>query len=234
MLTVTLVLASVFEDPAWVAVIVAVVALPIGVAVPFVVARWQTGRKALGYGVTGASLVRDTARGRLRVLFADREVSSVGLITVTLVNIGSQPIRREDFDRPLRIRYGDYAEVLDVDVVSTEPASLSPEVSVAIASDCEPGSPPRSVELAPLLLNSRDSISIEAVVDCHDGSADSVTVDGRIAGIAELQRIDDDRMRAGALIAVATGEAATLTLGVIPGARLAVNLAELLGRRPKR
>jgi hypothetical protein len=124
---------TVLEDPAWVAVIVAAIALPLGVAVPFAVARWQKGRKALGYGASASSLVRDTARGRLTVFFADREVSTVSLVTVTLVNTGTQPIRREDFDSPLRIGYGSGAEVLDAEVVDTEPAGLSVELGLPVA-----------------------------------------------------------------------------------------------------
>jgi hypothetical protein len=224
------VLASVLQDPAWVAVIVAVVALPVGIAVPFLLARAQTGRKALGYGVTAASLVRDTARGRLTIFFADREVSSVALITVTLVNVGSQPIRREDYDGPLRIRYGHDAEVLDADLVAAEPSGLSPEVTLPAQAN-ENGDAARGcVEIAPLLLNSHDSITVEAVVDRHNGSASSVTVEGRIAGIAELERFDEDLVSTGALVAVAVREAATMTaLSVIPGARLVSVLGSIIG-----
>jgi hypothetical protein len=211
------------------------VALPVGIAVPFLAARWQTGRKALGYRVAAASLIRDTARGRLTIFFADREVSSVALITVTLVNVGSQPIRREDFDGPLRIQYGDHAEVLDADVISVEPASLSPELSLPVDGNEQESAARRSVEITPLLLNSRDSISIETIVDGHDGSVDSVTVDGRIAGIAELERFDDDAVGTAALVAVAAREAAALSVvSLIPGARLAASLAGLFGSALRR
>lgn len=230
-----LLVATVFEDPAWVAVIVAAVAVPVGVAVPFLIARWQTGRKALGYGTTAASLVRDTARGRLTVLFADREVSSVALITVTLVNIGTQPIRREDFDGPLRIRYGDLAEVLDAEVHATEPAGLSPELSIPAGGTENDARAQRFVEIAPLLLNSRDSLSIEALVDRHDGLVESVTVEGRIAGIKEVKRVDEDAVSTASLIAVAAQNAAVASvLTLIPGARFISSGLGLFGRAWRR
>ena len=203
-----LLVATVFEDPAWVAVIVAAAAIPVGVAAPFVIARWQTGRKALGYAVTAASLVRETARGRLTVLFADRVVSNVALVTVTLVNVGTQPIRREDFDGPLRIRYGDLAEVLDVDVLATEPPGLSPEISIPVGKPENGPKAQRLVEIAPLLLNRGDSLSVEALVDSHDGSANGVAVDGRIAGITEVERFDEDAVSTASLVATAALDSA--------------------------
>lgn len=220
---------SIFHNPAWVAVIVALIAIPIGIAVPFIVARWQTGRKALGYGVASASLVRDTARGRLTIFFADRQVSRVALITVTLVNVGNQPIRREDFDGPIRVRYGADAEILDADLVSVEPSSLSPEMTVADDAGNGEVSSRRCVEIAPLLLNSGDSLSVEAIVDGHDGSVESVDVEGRIAGISKLDRFDEEAASTGALIAVAAVEAAALTMpALLPGWRTATQLARVI------
>jgi hypothetical protein len=195
------------------------------------VARWQTGRKALAFGATGASLVRDTARGRLTVLFGDREVSSVALITVTLVNTGNQPIRREDFDGPLRIRYGESVEVLDAEISSVEPPGLRPALSV---SDADSGSRPW-VEIAPLLLNRHDSLSVEAIVNGHDGSIDSVSVEGRIAGVAEFGRFDDDVLTTGSLVAAAASVAAVdIGLGLVPGGRLVAALGTALGKSLKR
>lgn len=228
-------LATVFEDPAWVAVIVAAIALPVGIAVPFIVARWQSGRKALGYGVATASLVRDTARGRLTIFFADRQVSQVALVTVTLVNVGSQPIRREDFDGPIRIRYGADAEILDADVIAVEPSSLNPELIVPSGGEDADAVQRRYVEVSPLLLNGGDSLSVEAIVDDHDGSVESVQVEGRIAGIAELERFDEEAVSTGALIAAATTGAARATaLSLVPGGRMIAELAGLVSAAARR
>jgi hypothetical protein len=107
--------ASVFISPAWLAVIVGLLAIVISAVVAVAVARWQRGPRpvtALSYRATASALVSTKPAGRLKILYEERELRQGGLIAVGLRNSGSQPIPKEAFDGPLSVEFGPNAEIV--------------------------------------------------------------------------------------------------------------------------
>ncbi len=69
------IVANVLTDPAWLAVIVAVVLGVAAIVAAVLVARWQRGRMSLGYRLTTSSLLRSQAAGTVKLLYEDRELN---------------------------------------------------------------------------------------------------------------------------------------------------------------
>ena len=81
-------------------------------------------------------------------------VAGLALVVVTLRNTGSRPIRKADFEDPLQFRFPADAAVLSTRVLSTAPSTLSPHLTHT----------PTTVTLDPLLLKSRESLSLEVLL----------------------------------------------------------------------
>jgi hypothetical protein len=162
---------DVLTDPAWLAVIVALLTI----AVTGWVYWRQRVRKDLSYDISRARLVSvgSELQGRVKVLLDDRQVKRVDLVRVELRNSGNATIRADDFETPIALALPSGAELLTVDADETEPKDLKPRLTVGAGR----------VEVEPLLLNPRDRFVVKALVSDLAGTPQ---ITGRIAGVSRL------------------------------------------------
>lgn len=185
-------------------VIVSLLAICVTVAV-FLVGQWWWRRKALTYSasVTRLLSVHESVRSRVQILLdGTTAAEDVSLVVVTLRNSGHEPIKTADFERPLRIDCGERAEILTLELVETRPPDLKPELklegadssgtagswSFPLWSGGAAGAAAHTVVVTPLLLNKGDSLKLKALVN----RMGAITVNGRIAGVKEIKRTDND------------------------------------------
>jgi hypothetical protein len=85
-------------------------------------------------------------------------------------------IRASDFERPLSFEFGENSRVISAEIVQTEPENLKPNISISS----------KGVLLKPLLLNSRDIISIKLLIAEYSGD---IWGDVRVVGVKRLIRL---------------------------------------------
>jgi Protein of unknown function (DUF2690) len=153
---------------------VAVLTLCAAVVVPFVILRLQRRRKALSYEIRRLPLVsvRAEAAERIAVLFENKPVKGVALITLRFRNSGNAPVRASDFDGPLTVALT-ATTVLETTVQECVPDELGPVVSQEVGA----------LTVAPLLLNPGDSFELALLVD---GPYTTPVVTARIAGVSRV------------------------------------------------
>lgn len=116
------------------------------------------------------------ARG-VEISYRGTKVSSLHAVDVQFLNAGNEPIRREDFDAPVVLRFSGNL-VTAPTLVAKSPTSLPVRL---VASD------PRSVKFEPLLLNPSDAFTIRVLLKDRPASSRPVSVDARISGIKEIR-----------------------------------------------
>jgi hypothetical protein len=171
------------RDSIWqfIGAIVGTIAVIVAAVFGYLTYRVTRRRKALTYEVLSiSSLARlhEDVRGHIRLLFDDQEVSDVKLALVRVTNSGNQPIISPDFERPLKFtidQSNESARILTAGVSKTVPDNLGAEV---VSTQSE-------VILAPLLLNTGDSVTINILTTLFDGD---ISVDGRIIGVKSIER----------------------------------------------
>jgi hypothetical protein len=135
-------------------------------------------RKALTYTISETRVlsVHEEIKGRVQILFDGAPARDVCLFMITINNSGSEPIRAEDFERPLGFQWEGPAQILTADLVSARPTSLRPVIKTGVSE----------IALEPLLLNGGDWLQIKALV--NESGAGACSVDGRIVGVKKLKQ----------------------------------------------
>lgn len=172
------------RDPAWqfVGAVLALLALIATV----VIYRRQQQNPALAWQVLSTTpllSVGNELRSRIKILLDDQPVDQVHLILLRLINMGTGAIRPTDFERPLCFAFGMTTIILNGEVTKASDPSL--QATIALSVD--------ELRVDPVLLNGGDWIEIKVLVTQYDGP---IKVDGRIAGVKQIQRFDPRIVRA--------------------------------------
>jgi hypothetical protein len=158
------------------------VTLVIGVPTLVLMAKQQT-RKRLDYRILFRSLVVNVSpgfKGRVRVLFDDQPVERLEAIGIEFTNSGNIPILRGDFEGPIKVGFGPQARLITL-AAESEPANVAPSLSGDIGT----------IQISALMVNPRDVIRITTLVS----AAGDVSIEGRIAGVSQIQEITERRGR---------------------------------------
>jgi len=166
-------LAAILRDP-MVRTILAVVAICITVVLFLIKRR----RKRLSYMLSDTRVlgVHEAAvsPSRVTILFDGAAVTDVRLVVITVNNSGNEPIRADDFERPLRFRWAEPARILTAEVVEVNPETLQPTVNTGV----------NEIVLEPLLLNPGDWFRIKTLTN----QVGKLSVEARVVASSELQR----------------------------------------------
>jgi hypothetical protein len=183
------------RDPAW-QFIQTVVALA-AIIITFVLRARDRTRKALSYKILSAEIldIQQWGRGKLKVVFKGISVRDVSRIVLMITNSGNVSILPDDFKIPLGFGFGEKIQLLAATVVGADPPALQESARVDIEQA-------RAV-FAPILLNAKDSITIEILVSEFGGH---ITPYGRIAGVKEIRGSAKDRV---AILSLMAGVALT-------------------------
>lgn len=136
--------------------------------------------------------MRGSARRKLKVLFGNQTMESAYLLHISLLNDGNQPVAKSDYQSPLRIELNPDARIYEADVVETWPADLdrsltAPGQTVNLIRTVS-GS---WIELEPILLNSRDEIVLQLLVENFDNH---IEISQRITGIKKVEIWKESRI----------------------------------------
>lgn len=167
---------EILRDPLWQFVGAVLTFLAVGATIVIYFLRRR--KKRLTYDIISSSSLlsrRDELGDNLEIKYGGHEVDNVHLINLKFYNSGNVPIESEDFERCLHIDFGDDSRVLSSEVKSTSPQSLD------ISYDTDNG----KVIFNPVLLNSKDSFSVKALVS---GYQSELEVDARIVGVNSIRR----------------------------------------------
>jgi hypothetical protein len=149
------------------------VILPIAaVVVPILLFLIESKEKEISYEISGRTELVGVhlPSEEVSITYAGKSVSHLELISIKISNSGNIPIKREDFDRPLKIKFKEESEVFVVRVGPSFPNNLRPTIKT------EPG----LVQITPLLLNPGDNYTIEVITSAKEQEPE---IDVRIAGI---------------------------------------------------
>jgi hypothetical protein len=161
---------TILRDP-MVRTILAVVAICITVAL-FLIARR---RKNLSYMLSDTRVlgVHEAVNpSRVEILFDGAPVADVRLVMITVNNSGNEPIKVDDFERPLRFGWEEPARILTAEVVEVSPETLQPTVKAGV----------NDIALEPLLLNPGDWFRIKTLIN----QAGKLSVDARVVGVKRI------------------------------------------------
>lgn len=164
------------RDPAWqfVGAVIALIAL----VITFLIYWLQRQRKAIGYEVVSKNqllTVREELEGRLQVMYEGQPARDICLLVVRLTNTGNVAIATADYERPVSLSTGQSSKILSAVVTEVDPENLV----VALKSE------ESRVVIDPVLLNSKDSITLKLLVSDFSGV---ILTDGRIVGVKAIER----------------------------------------------
>jgi hypothetical protein len=151
----------------------------VALAVPFTIYFLNRKRKALCFDVVRNDKLfqlDEELKSRVQVTVDGRLVDNVSLVIIDIMNTGNEPIKKDDFDKPLSFFFGDNAEVISARVLGAKPDDICAQLSVM----------PASVSLDPLLLNKSDSMSIEIILT---KSTKMISHTARIVGIPDVKNV---------------------------------------------
>jgi hypothetical protein len=183
-----------FTDPAWLSVIVPVI-LAIGGLAAY---RLRTLKKRFSYETiskTRLLTVQEEFEGKLKVLYDGEVCRDIQVVVLKLFNSGDVPIVCSDYDRPISIATGAASKILSAVITAVDPGDLDAQLTVDESR----------VEIHPIMLNSRDSITVKLLVsDLQD-----LTVGARIVGVDRVSIQGDRALR------YMMGGLALVTLGFV-------------------
>ena len=167
---------DILRDPLW--QFIGAVLVVLGIIISVVVLRQERHRKKLSYEIISSTPLlssKEEISGKLQILFKGNPVEDVHLIEIKIANSGNMPITSAEYERPVNFGFGDKAQILTAEVIETNPKNLE------APADIQAG----RIVLAPVLLNSGDTITLRMLISQFDGH---VNVDGRIVGVKEIKK----------------------------------------------
>lgn len=144
-----------------------------GVAIPIVLFIIQIKIKNLEIiRVSSAPLINIDSKyvDDLEIFYQGEKIEDATSVVLGVVNTGTQAITKNDFEDSVVIMFNYNTKIIKAEILKTFPASMKPTIVVE----------KNNIVLNPLLMNSRDSFVISAVVSSFDGKID---VTGRIKEI---------------------------------------------------
>lgn len=119
--------------------------------------------------------VAEKLKDRIEIFVDGKKATKCYLKAIKFINNGNEPIQVSDFNKPIKLYFGEEAEIYEYTITGIKPDNLEVEITNHI----------NSLEIMPLLLNPLDSFSLRVLVN----STDELNVTGRIAGVPEIKDI---------------------------------------------
>ncbi|MGC1782326.1 MAG: hypothetical protein WA708_07400 [Acidobacteriaceae bacterium] len=166
-------LATILRDP-MVRTILAIAAICLTVSF-FLIGRR---RKRLSYLLSDTRVLgihEEVNPSRVQILFDGEPVTEVHLVIITVNNWGNEPIRVDDFVRPLRFSWTAPAKLLAAEVIEVNPETLQPTIKAGVSE----------IVVDPLLLNPGDWLRIRTLIN----QVGELSVDARVIGVKRITKI---------------------------------------------
>lgn len=157
----------------------ALLGIIIAVIIAIVVYKKQS-RKEIAYAVISNSPVISIdagLQGKAQGIYNNKTISDARLVVLRIWNSGNLPIAPSDYNVPIKLSFGKKAEILDFEVLETNPNNLQ----VTVKQDTQ------ELILEPVLLNSQDSFKIKILLTKFDNI---LSINARIIGIKQIMRAE--------------------------------------------
>lgn len=177
-----------WDTLAWVTTILASLAIIVPSVLWFLDRRRQAKRdeesrkeKRLGFRVDYAqslvSLNPNVDESEVEVFFRGTQLVEPEIMGVTFQNVGQVPIIKDDFSEPLKLIFGERAEIVSVDVEDKKPDDLPVAFKVEGTE----------IDIEKLLLNAGDSFSLKVL----GTKVSEFSTSARIRDVVELENINE-------------------------------------------
>jgi hypothetical protein len=168
-----------YRDSAWQFVGAALTLAAIGVSVWLVFSQQKVkSMQVVVLAETSLLEIPSLVAGDVQVTYQGRPIPNLTLVLVRVENNGTSEIRSADYEMPITLAFPEGGEVLDAEVLATEPKDLR------LLAEKQGN----KVVLSQVLLNEGDSAIFRFLVAGLPTrwSANSLVVGGRIAGVKKL------------------------------------------------
>lgn len=159
---------------------ISITSIVVAIVVPFLLYFfWQRKRKKLVYEIISISPVVSYEIGnKLELRFNGKTITEAYSVVIKFTNTGNQPIRDTDFKSPIKINsFGE--NILNAEVTGSNIPGLKQEAEWTISAGEQ-----SQVTLKPLLLNPKDSITTNFLVEGKVTKIEKPTA--RIEGVTEI------------------------------------------------
>lgn len=153
--------------------------LPVSaVIIPIALYMLQAKNKDLTYEIYSYSLINSSSsiKDEIEINFSGEKVTDLSAVNIEIKNVGDVPILKEDFEKDIIISFGKDARILKTSLERKTPSNLIPIIN----------NTKDNIQVSPLLLNSGDKFSIEAIISKPVSEPE---FDARIAGIKTPTKI---------------------------------------------
>jgi hypothetical protein len=131
--------------------------------------------------------IEEAVKERVKILLDDKPVQDICLVAVRILNSGNLPIVSADYERQVSLCFSENTRIISAEVSETKPNSLQATISLEKTK----------VVLAPVLLNSGDSITLKMLVNQFDGK---ISVYGHIVGVKDIRELERKSARPAKII----------------------------------
>jgi len=149
------------------------------ISVPIVIYLLQIQKKQLSYSLLASSQIGGSALPVLlevQVQTGGRIAKEITASTIEIENTGNVPIKKEDFEKEIKVDFGAESEVLRAIISEAEPKYLLPKLEWCGGQ----------VLISALLLNPGDHFKLQAITSKQKTIP---TVECRIVGVTEIKAI---------------------------------------------
>ena len=160
--------------------IIASASIVIAVIAIFVSIRLAKQKKTVSYTILSSYpliTVDSEIKGSLKLFLNEIPVDDIHTVIFKLINDGEVPIPVDDFENPIRVKFGHKAEIISVEILETQPSNLYPSYNIEANSE---------LEINPLLLNQGDYLTIKIL--CTGKVDKNIQVSSRIVGVKNIKR----------------------------------------------
>ena len=118
--------------------------------------------------------IENSIQDKIKILYDEKQVTNVHLISIKFINNGNEPISIDDFDKLISIKYDSAVNILTHEIVERVPENLD-----AIIKEKE-----KFLEIKPLLLNPSDKFIVNILAS--DFNKD-LEISARIKGVKGIE-----------------------------------------------
>jgi TRAP-type C4-dicarboxylate transport system permease small subunit len=163
-----------FRTIDWRAVSVLIAALGIVLVFYF---QWWRNRKRLSYDILSSVLLisaEEEIRDKVEIRFEGQPVKNVHLVVIKLINDGYVPIKKDDFEKPIRLIFSK-AKILTAEKVKFNPDNLTTDIQYG--EDW--------LEIEPALFNRKDYVQFKVLLT----ESTQMRIDARVVGVSRIRQV---------------------------------------------
>ncbi|MBD3309538.1 hypothetical protein GF348_24375 [candidate division KSB3 bacterium] len=149
--------------------------------------------------------VKQDMAEKITVSYEGKTISNLSVVQLKIENTGNQPIRREDYERPIHIVFALEAEIVEAEIVESNPPNIEmnlemPQDDDDLSASLHPDhqgqkddeeQTPNAAILSPTLLNPGDRVILRFLVINLETGGDTppFLVDARVVGVKDVQLV---------------------------------------------